>query len=71
VAKGCNWLIVSKELTKGTLEMICLHGLNTLDDDLYQHVIDAADHIEYEPWMMQAGGELWRRLLAQLPQQST
>ena len=26
------------------------------------------DRIEFEPWMLQTGGELWRRLLAVLPE---
>jgi hypothetical protein len=30
-------------------------------------VVDSADRIEFEPWMLQTGGELWRRLLAVIP----
>jgi hypothetical protein len=67
VAKGPNFFLLSKELVKGTAELICLHGLNTLDDDTYQHVIYRADRIEWEPWMLQTGGELWRRLLTVVP----
>lgn len=67
VGEGTNWQLLTKELVKGTAELICLHGLNNLDEDIYQKVVDAADHIEYEPWMLQTGGELWRRLLAVVP----
>jgi hypothetical protein len=67
VARGTNWYLLAKELVKGTAELICLHGLNTLCDDTYQHVMHHADRIEFEPWMLQTGGELWRRLLAVLP----
>ena len=28
----------------------------------------AADRIEHEPWMLQAGSELWRRLLPLMPE---
>jgi len=67
VGKGTNWQLLTKELVKGTAELICMHGINTLPDDTYQKVMDAADRIEYEPWMLQTGGELWRRLLAVVP----
>ena len=59
--------MLTKELVKGTAELICLHGLNTLNDDAYRCVMDATERIEYEPWMLQTGGELWRRLLAVIP----
>lgn len=56
------------ELTKGTVELICLHGLNTLDDELYELVTEEADQLEYETWMLQAGSEMWRRFLAAVPE---
>ncbi len=67
VARATNWQLLSKELVKGTAELICLHGLNRLSDDIYERVIDFADRLDFEPWMLQSGGELWRRLLAALP----
>jgi hypothetical protein len=67
VARGTNFQLVAKELVKGTAELICLHGLNRLTDDTYRQVIGAADGVDFEPWMLQTGGELWRRLLAVLP----
>lgn len=67
VAKATHWPFLSHELVKGTAELVCLHGLNTLDPETYDKVTEAADKIEYEPWLMQAGSELWRRLLAVLP----
>jgi hypothetical protein len=68
VARGTNWQLLAKELVKGTAELICLHGLNRLSDDTYHLVIDATDRLELEPWMLQSGGELWRRLLASIPE---
>jgi hypothetical protein len=44
-----------------------MHGLNTLDSETYTKVTAAADRIEYEPWMLQVGAELWRRFLTLLP----
>jgi hypothetical protein len=68
VAKAKFWQVLAKELVKGTAELICLHGLNSLSDDLYQRVLDYTDRIEFETWMLQSGGELWRRFLAVLPE---
>ena len=67
MAKAWIWPLLSHELTKAVAELICLHGLNELDDPTYTEVLAAADRIEYEHWMLQAGPELWRRLLALLP----
>jgi hypothetical protein len=67
VARATTWQVLTKELVKGTAELICLHGLNHLSDDDYRRVMDAADWLEYEPWMLQTGGELWRHLLALMP----
>ena len=67
VGRGTNWQLMAKELVKGTAELICLHGLSGLTDDLYDRVMNAADGVHFEPWMLQTGGELWRRLLAVLP----
>ena len=66
-ARGTNWQLLAKELVKGTAELICLHGLNQLSDDTYRRVIHTTDRLELEPWMLQSGGELWRRLLASIP----
>jgi hypothetical protein len=67
VARAQFWHILAKELVKGTAELICLHGLNDLSDDMYRRVVRHTDRIEFEPWMLESGGELWRRLLAVLP----
>jgi hypothetical protein len=67
VAQAWFWPFVAHELAKGTAELICLHGLSSLDDDTYAQVMEEADRIEYEHWMLQAGGEVWRRLLAVIP----
>jgi hypothetical protein len=63
MAKATNWQLLAKELVKGTAELICLHGLNSLDEFTYRKVIAVTDQLDLEPWMLQSGGELWRRLL--------
>ncbi len=67
VAKAYVWPLLSHELVKGTAELICLHGLNTLDRKMYEQVKEVTDRIEYESWQMLAGAELWRKLLSLLP----
>ena len=67
VARARTWPLVSHELTKGIVELCCLHGLNTLNEETYRIVTEEADQLEYETWTMQAGSELWRRLLAAVP----
>ena len=67
VAHAVVWQVLTHELVKGTAELICLHGLNQLSDDTYQRVMHAADRLDLEPWMLQSGGELWRRFLAAIP----
>lgn len=66
-ASAMMWVLLSHELVKGVAELICLHGVAGLSDDLYQDAIAAADKLEEEPWLMQAGAELWRRFLAAAP----
>jgi hypothetical protein len=68
VASGRVWPVLSHELVKGTMELICLHGMTELDDETYPQVVSAADKLEYEPWLLQTGPELWRRLLGLMPQ---
>jgi hypothetical protein len=71
VARAKFWHILAKELVKGAAELICLHGLNNLSDETYERVVHHTDRIEFEPWMLQSGGELWRRFLAVLPEDRT
>lgn len=67
VARATNWQLLAKELVKGTAELICLHGLNQLNDQMYERVLSVTDQLDLEPWMLQSGGELWRRLLQFVP----
>src|SRR4029079_9618767 len=40
-ATAINGYYLSKELVKGTAELICLHGLGELDDSTYEQVMQA------------------------------
>ncbi len=67
VAKAWVFPLLVHELVKGTVELICLHGLGELEDDVYQAVTDEADRVEYEAWLLQAGPAMWRRFIAVAP----
>ena len=67
VAKAWVFPLLIHELVKGTVELICLHGLGELEEDVYQAVVDAADRVEYEAWLLQAGPAMWRRFITVTP----
>ena len=67
VARAWVFPLLVHELVKGIMELISLHGLSQLDDEVYQAVIDEADQLEYEAWLLQAGPAMWRRFLATAP----
>ncbi|MFT5528156.1 MAG: hypothetical protein ACI9HK_006144, partial [Pirellulaceae bacterium] len=69
VAKAWVFPVLLHELVKGTVELICLHGLGSLNDDVYEAVTDEADQLEYEVWLLQAGPEIWRKFIAAAPRQ--
>lgn len=69
-ARGWAFPLLAHELTKGTAELVCLHGLSRIDDETCRVITSEADQIELEIWMMQAGGEIWRRFLGVIPRTS-
>ncbi|MEM9345356.1 MAG: hypothetical protein AAGB26_01940 [Planctomycetota bacterium] len=62
-ASAICWPLLIHELSKGIAELICLRGLNTLDELSYEKVIQKTDIIENELSMLKAGPDLYRRLL--------
>ncbi|MFK7769411.1 MAG: hypothetical protein AB8B55_19495 [Mariniblastus sp.] len=69
VAKAITWPLLIHELVKGTMELICLHGLNDLSNEDYVTVMDETEHLEYEIPMIQIGPEIFRRFLGVLPRE--
>lgn len=69
VAKAVTWPLLMHELVKGTMELICLHGLNELSEEHYTSVMDHTEHVEYEIPMIQIGPEFYRRFLSVLPRE--
>jgi len=70
-AKASIWSLVVHELIKGTVELICLHGLGELDDKEYSVVMDQTEHIEFEFQMIQIGRLVFQKFLAARPREIT
>lgn len=69
VAKAMVWPLLIHELIKGTVELICLHGLNQMDEESYLATMDVTEHVEHEVPMLQVGPEIFARLLAVAPRE--
>ena len=67
VAKAVVWPLLLHELVKGSMELICLHGMNDLPTEDFNVVMDYTEHIEYELPMIQLGAELYKRFLQVVP----
>jgi hypothetical protein len=68
VAKAIVWPLLLHELVKGSMELICLHGMNDMPADDFNVVMDYTEHLEYEVPMIQMGPEFHKRFLKVVPQ---
>ena len=69
VAKAWIWPLLIHELVKGTVELICLHGLSNLEDEEFELVMDETEHVEYEIPMLQVGGTFFKKVLSVIPRE--
>jgi len=67
-AKAWIWPLLLHELVKGSMSLLCMHGFASMERSVYDAVLYFADALELEPWEIQAGPGLWRRLLDALPE---
>jgi hypothetical protein len=67
VGRAFVFPLLVHELAKGTMELICLHGLNKMSDELYEQVMLEADQLEFETYQLQAGPAAWRHFLEIVP----
>lgn len=67
VAKAIFWPLLLHELIKGSMELICLHGMKQLSGEHYDVVMDYTEKVEYEVPMLQVGPVIYQRFLAVLP----
>lgn len=67
VAKAIVWPLLLHELVKGSMELICLHGMNDIPTADFNVVMDYTEHLEYEVPMIQVGPEFYKRFLKVVP----
>jgi len=67
VAKAFIFPVLVQELSKGVMELISHHGLADLDAKATEIVLQHADRLEDEPWLIQVGPEMWRQFLQAMP----
>lgn len=68
-AKATFWPLLLHELVKGTVELICLNGMNEWTDEEYEIALKHTDHIEFEVPMLQIGGTMFQQFLAVKPKE--
>jgi hypothetical protein len=68
-ATATFWPMLVHELIKGTVELICLHGMNDVSDCEYEIALERTDHIEFEIPMLQIGGTIFRQFLLAKPRE--
>ena len=67
VAKAIVWPLLLHELVKGSMELICLHGMSDMPTSDFDVVMDYTEHLEYEVPMIQMGPEFYQRFLKVVP----
>ena len=67
VAKAIVWPLLLHELVKGSMELICLHGMSDMPTSDFDVVMDYTEHLEYEAPMIQMGPEFYQRFLKVVP----
>lgn len=68
-ATATFWPMLVHELIKGSVELICLHGMSDVSESEFQIALEYTDHIEYEIPMLQIGGTIFRQFLLARPRE--
>jgi len=68
-ATATFWPMLVHELIKGSVELICLHGMNDVSESEFEIALKHTDHIEFEIPMMQIGGTIFQRFLLARPRE--
>ncbi len=70
-AKGLNFPVMLQEFVKGVAEVVCMESFAHLDPDVQSNVIELADKVEYEPYEIMIGPQIWRKLLKRISREET
>ena len=68
-ATATFWPMLVHELIKGSVELICLHGMNSVSETDFAIALERTDHVEFEIPMLQIGGTVFRRFLLARPRE--
>ena len=70
-ATATFWPMLVHELIKGSVELICLHGMgsDTVTDSEFDIALQRTDHVEFEIPMLQIGGTIFQRFLLARPRE--
>ena len=69
-ATATFWPMLVHELIKGSVELICLHGMNNVSEADFAVALERTDHIEFEIPMLQIGGTIFKQFLLARPEKS-
>jgi hypothetical protein len=65
-SKGINFPVMLQEFVKGVAEVVCLQSFSNLPPDTQAVVVEMADKVQYEPYQIKVGPQIWRRLLTKV-----
>jgi len=68
-ATATFWPMLVHELIKGSVELICLHGMNNVSESDFAIALEHTDHVEFEIPMLQIGGTIFKRFLLARPRE--
>ena len=68
-ATATFWPMLVHELIKGSVELICLHGMNSVSEDDFAIALERTDHVELEIPMLQIGGTIFKQFLLARPRE--
>ena len=68
-ATATFWPMLVHELIKGSVELICLHGMNSVSERDFAVALERTDHIEFEIPMLQIGGTVFKQFLLARPRE--
>jgi hypothetical protein len=70
-ARAMVFPVLVQELVKGAMEYLTTLGMANMDEQDRNIVLAQADKLDYEPWQIQIGPELWNAFLKIVPRGAT
>jgi hypothetical protein len=70
-ARAMVFPVLVQELVKGAMEYLTTLSMADMDEEDRRIVLKQADRMDYEPWQIQVGPELWNAFLKIVPRGAT